>query len=298
MADSNGNGIPLRAAPEGEPRRLPQLDILRGIAIVLVLFHHSLVLPGDRGFLRIPYNTIAAFGWSGVDLFFVLSGFLIGGILFREIQREQSLQVGRFLIRRAFKIWPGYLVLVAYAYIGHMRHGHPLEVIRTYWANLLHLQNYFLNIRFHTWSLAVEEHFYLLLPVLLGALAASSISTLRRFFLPIALLIMGIIALFRSIHGIFWPFTFETHMYPTHLRLDSLLAGVCIAFCATFHAEKFDRLKQHRVLLMIVGLVLLVPMTMLDIERSLFAHTAGLTLLYAGYGCIMIAVLGVTPGQG
>ena len=94
--------------------RLPQLDLLRGVAILLVLGHHGAVLPDKAGMLRPVAMLWHRLGWTGVDLFFVLSGYLIGGLLLAEIRASGRLAVGRFLARRAFKIWPGFFAYLAF----------------------------------------------------------------------------------------------------------------------------------------------------------------------------------------
>lgn len=77
--------------------RLREIDFLRGIAIVLVLFRHTFL-----------FRYTITMGWIGVDLFFVLSGFLVSGLLFKEYIKYGYLRPGRFLIRRGFKIYPVY----------------------------------------------------------------------------------------------------------------------------------------------------------------------------------------------
>ena len=77
--------------------RLRELDFLRGIAIILVLFRHQVVS-----------DFIGKMGWVGVDLFFVLSGFLVSGLLFKEYLKHGNIKPKRFLIRRGFKIYPVY----------------------------------------------------------------------------------------------------------------------------------------------------------------------------------------------
>jgi peptidoglycan/LPS O-acetylase OafA/YrhL len=84
--------------------RLSQLDVLRGVAILLVIGRHPVVEATAAGRIAPLANLWYHFGWTGVDLFFVLSGFLIGGLLFAELRRTGRLNVSRFLIRRAFKI--------------------------------------------------------------------------------------------------------------------------------------------------------------------------------------------------
>src|ERR1051325_7889657 len=85
-------------------QRNQSLDVLRGVAVLLVIAYHY------------PYFSIMKIAWIGVDLFFVLSGFLISGLLFLEIQRTGSIRIGRFLLRRGFKIYPAfyfYILLTA-----------------------------------------------------------------------------------------------------------------------------------------------------------------------------------------
>src|SRR3990167_6747089 len=88
--------------------RLVQLDILRGIAVLLVLGRHiPMTQEPVRGFLGWWMRA----GWTGVDLFFVLSGFLVSGLLFQEYKRHGDIRLGRFFIRRGLKIYPAFYVL-------------------------------------------------------------------------------------------------------------------------------------------------------------------------------------------
>ena len=134
------------------------LDALRGIAIMLVVLFH----------LDVPVFRTG--GWIGVDLFFVLSGFLISGLLFREWTTTGTINIPRFYIRRGFKIYPPFYVLLAVTVaVNLVAPGIPSfpVTVRTAFAEATFTQNYFQGIWGQTWSLAVEEHFYLLLPVVL-----------------------------------------------------------------------------------------------------------------------------------
>ncbi len=147
--------------------RLASLDALRGVAILLVLLHHPVLPFSSGGFLAPVVSTTYRFGWTGVDLFFVLSGFLVGVLLLRELKDYGRVDVRRFLTRRAFKIWPSYLLLIAcvFALTSAVEPPHDAaKAFRHLVPNLLHVQNYWLSPRVQTWSLAVEEHFYLILP--------------------------------------------------------------------------------------------------------------------------------------
>src|SRR5690348_15557275 len=86
--------------------RQPGLDLLRALAVVLVVFYHG----GLFGF-RLPFH-VDRFGWIGVDLFFVLSGYLIGGQLLAPFVRDRSIELGRFYLRRALRIMPAYFAVL------------------------------------------------------------------------------------------------------------------------------------------------------------------------------------------
>lgn len=83
------------------------LDLLRAIAVVMVLMRHLPILP-ENGFVSVILNTIVQGGWIGVDLFFVLSGYLVAGLIFKEWQQTGHFNACRFLIRRGLKIYPAF----------------------------------------------------------------------------------------------------------------------------------------------------------------------------------------------
>src|SRR6478609_2723951 len=100
------------ATPNGEVR-WPGLDVLRAIAVMLIICRHfeNFAAPGSAFDLFLTGTMWV--GWAGVDLFFALSGFLIANLLFEEFRASGSVRWGRFLTRRAFKIYPGFYVLIA-----------------------------------------------------------------------------------------------------------------------------------------------------------------------------------------
>jgi len=161
-----------------KPARIPALDGIRGLAICLVLWWHVLVLP-LYGFLpnhRLVswFLSLGRFTWSGVDLFFVLSGFLIGGILLDAAR--SSTYFTTFYIRRAYRILPLYwaMLILTLAVYGTKGWGFAKVAAELSWF-LLFLQNfrvvakgaYAFSGLGMTWSLAVEEQFYLTLPVVI-----------------------------------------------------------------------------------------------------------------------------------
>src|SRR5689334_22886162 len=143
--------------PQKGARRLVVLDGLRGIAILLVLGRHA--GPGLR--------PLWEFGWMGVDLFFVLSGFLVSGLLFHEYRRHGRIRPFWFLGRRGFKIYPAFYFLLLVTWLL----GRRFIPGRYFVYEALFVQNYFGFIWNQTWSLAVEEHFYFGLTLTAWALA-------------------------------------------------------------------------------------------------------------------------------
>ncbi len=283
-----------------------QLDVLRGIAILLVLGSHYVIGPKQAGWLRIPATLLARFGWTGVDLFFVLSGFLVGGLLMRELRLYGKLDVRRFLIRRGFKIWPIYylylLVLGIMMLAGVSRPPEPLYQLLS--PNLVHLQNYNIwhmpydgsPIAGHTWSLAVEEHFYLLLPLLLLFIGRSGKRGLA--WIPWIAIGLDVICLALRLRLTGEPYRPWTQQTPTHLRIDSLFTGVLLAYWYHFQPEFFARLTRHRLILVVCGLLLVSPMAVLPLEEKPFVSTYGFTLLSVGYACLLLACVSTPIGEG
>jgi peptidoglycan/LPS O-acetylase OafA/YrhL len=273
-----------------------QLDVLRGVAILLVLCSHAVSLHEHSGWAEPLVKIVQTGGWTGVDLFFVLSGFLIGGLLFKEINRDGTLDARRFLVRRAFKIWPVYFVFLAVMIVRSVRHAPSVWAgVRPLLPNLVHLQNYFgppeLTPWTHTWSLAVEEHFYLALPLILLALCRfGKVSWIPAMTLVVAL---GCLAL-RLPH---WnqPYTRLLVYTPTHLRADSLFFGVLLAYAYHLRPALLAFVPRARLALLACGLALIAPSFIWGLFTPL-AYTIGFTLNYLGYGCILIACVDARSG--
>lgn len=269
-----------------QAHRLASLDVLRALAILLVLGRHwPEVGDLEPGWL---FDTWKRGGWVGVDLFFVLSGFLIGGLFFREHARHGRLDPLRFLIRRGFKIYPGYYALLAFTLVLGVA-NRPV----TPWTALceaLYLQNYLDGHWYHTWSLAVEEHFYLLLPLILLLLLR------RRGGAPFAgigavtaLAVGGCLLTRMSLVTTTHP---GAILAPTHLRIDGLLVGVYVAYVHHRHPSRFASLRPGvRVVLGVAGALCLVPCFRLTLGLVPFVLTLGLTLNALGSALLLIAFL-------
>src|SRR5438876_4889931 len=108
--------------------RVVQLDALRAIAVLLVLGHHMPACPRDLNYpLALFTEQWKQCGWAGVDLFFVLSGFLVSGLLFREYQKYGTIKLPRFLARRGLKIYPAFYVLLLTTIAVYVVTGRTLE---------------------------------------------------------------------------------------------------------------------------------------------------------------------------
>src|SRR4051812_22693033 len=164
------------AGPSTAPRsHIPSLDGVRGLAIAIVLVHNAtFILHGNHATLPKVAAAVAAAGWLGVQLFFVLSGFLITGILFDTRTRPQFFRT--FYARRTLRIFPLYYVFLAGALFIVPLLANVADWHATAWRNQFFFWTYTSNWAnpfghdipglSHFWSLAVEEQFYLLWPVI------------------------------------------------------------------------------------------------------------------------------------
>jgi len=247
--------------PSRTTRREIELDFIRGIAVLMVLaFHyrpHNLLVTSP------VLNRMQSFGWTGVDLFFVLSGFLVGGLLMKEWRLTGSVDSPTFLKRRAFKIWPGYYAFLLVVALFHVR---PLSSFL--WQNLLNIQNYIPSSLSHTWSLAVEEQFYLALAAVLALWTARNWrpATLVTTCITLAVCIEALRAVL-CLHG------HPVYFY-THTRLDGLLLGVALAAVYNFWPTWFQKLQQQRLALLTI---VAVGLWRLYVDRDAYPEPDALT---------------------
>ena len=155
VIDQPGGPAALEKSVTPPDKRLLGLDILRFVAVSFVLFRHaqSFNCPPDSSFWCVWVQKIADalgnVGWVGVDIFFVLSGFLISGLLFREWQQRYEVSLGRFLLRRGLKIYPSFwFFLMRMVLLAEIQHR-PIDG-RGLLGELLFLQNCWANLFFHT----------------------------------------------------------------------------------------------------------------------------------------------------
>jgi peptidoglycan/LPS O-acetylase OafA/YrhL len=233
-------------------------DILRGLAILLVMSWH---MPWTEYPPLFQHNK--NFGWLGVDIFFVLSGYLIGTELLKPVQAGRAPDLRIFYLKRAFRILPVFwLILAIYALSPILRERESLSPL---WRYLTFTLNFGLDARTfgtftHAWSLCVEEHFYLILPAL--------VLILRRFRMPwpaIALAASVLVGGMVLRHHIWsgWhatsdnAVTFFTRLYyPSYNRLDGLLIGVCMAALRLFYPVAWARFVRPVLTLPLAALCL------------------------------------------
>jgi peptidoglycan/LPS O-acetylase OafA/YrhL len=284
--------------------RLRQLDVLRGIAVMLVLFrHHPGPEPGVTASVRIVGETLQRMGWIGVDLFFVLSGFLVSGLLFGEYRAHGGLWVGRFLARRGFKIYPAFYLLLMVTWLMQRYGGDaaPTDAATLFRNEAFYLQNYLGGVWNHTWSLAVEEHFYLLLPIILMVtVAPAAVDPFRRTAVVLLGLCLAILsARIATVHA---PYDFLTHLFPTHLRIDSLLWGVLLAYLFHFRDRAWlPWLRRHALIVMPIAALLVTPAFRDDVGSSIVLGTWGLTSIALGFTLLLaltLAAAGAREGAG
>lgn len=296
---SNGRGrmrIPWKsrgARQRTTVSRIPQLDLLRAVAILLVIGRH-LGITKPEGMVGVFAEGWYRVGWMGVDLFFVLSGFLIAGLLINETKKRESLDIRRFLVRRGMKIYPlyflfvGYIILapVAKAVVNSEGVGTVFsDQISTHWPNLFFIQNYvdYGSIG-HLWSIAVEEHFYLLLPLVVAVIGYHHAKKL------IWVGVAGVFAFLAfRIFSVATGDRYSTYVVATHLRLDGLLFGVALRAALEFYPERFARIRRWRVPLFIFGLACWAPMVFVPVD-SAFTRTVGLTLTLLGAAAFLLAL--------
>jgi peptidoglycan/LPS O-acetylase OafA/YrhL len=163
----------------------------------------------------------------------VLSGFLVGGLLVKEWRLRGRIDAKQFLIRRGFKIWPQYYsFLLLMVLVGH-------RGLSKLWGNFLNIQNYTGSVP-HTWTLAVEEHAYLLLT---GGMALAAIRGMRvrTMFVLLVVASAAVIALrfLLAAHG-------YVTFFRTDTRIDGIFYGVMLAIIYHYRPEMFSRLQSWR----------------------------------------------------
>lgn len=276
--------------------RIPALDGLRGLAILLVMMHHF-ALYGDMQPERQMerwIGRVAGAGWIGVDLFFVLSGFLITGILLDT--KRQGHFFRTFYMRRVLRIFPLYYACLVIVFWVAPAVVPPSAAYQSLLMDQHWYWSYLTNVRIalwswppfyligHFWSLAVEEQFYLFWPLVVYRLRRRTLAVFCIAILPFSLLI-------RTGLGIF---DYRTAAYVLTLaRMDTLAVGALIALLLRSHT---DRRRLLRVSLLVIALaaaaILLQFLRKLRLSTNDAAvYTLGFPVLALFFGAMLIVLL-------
>lgn len=278
--------------------RIHGLDTLRSCAILLVLmFHYMVFVSGQPSF-----GLLSEIGWIGVDLFFVLSGYLIGNQIFSAMNKEAGFSLPTFYARRALRTLPNFYVVLAIYFLFPVEAGG--NALTPLWKFLTFTQNF--NLRTgtafsHAWSLSIEEQFYVVLPLL----AIVCLQTLKssRLMWAVVISAMGAAALMR-----WWMWRgvvenlgdYYVHIYySTWCRFDELLPGVALALLKNFHADWWRRVTRQGQLSLFCGSVLTVFAIYLFVAYPYvrgvgfnpWVTTLGYTLLSGGFALLCLSAL-------
>ncbi|MEZ0602671.1 acyltransferase family protein [Paraburkholderia sp. IW21] len=261
--------------------RAIELDFVRGIAIIAVMGFHFHAVHTGNFLIQIVEYPLKNFGREGVNLFFTLSGFLVGGLLLRQYAETGHVDARRFIIRRIFRIWPAYYVLIAF----HVVAGrHPWSTFLV--QNLTHLQNYLGTSISQTWSLAVEEHFYLVLPALLLLFARWRLGAWTIISLLSGVCVVVLIARCFAVAG----GNLEGAFAYTQYRLDSLLIGVILSAIYWMKPGVYQQLAKRKWLL-IGSVVLLCLWLAFATKHIALDESIGYTIQAIGFAALIVLVL-------
>lgn len=266
---------------------------MRGIAVMLVLCSHH--------WFFTPVNNM---GWIGVDLFFVLSGFLVSGLLFSEYIKYGNIRPKLFLIRRGFKIYPLFYfsIFVSIIFLVFLPDMYFFPDSKILFLNsngilvgsvieVFFLQSFFYGFWGHHWSLSVEEFFYFFLALFLFLMIKKKKLQDHKLFLRVGLLIFSLCFILRIISNSLYPSSM-INFTGVHLRIDSLFAGVMISY---FYYFKYDGLNslylKYRKLIWVLAIPLISFTPFYIVTDSFFIKTIGFTLIYISFSFLLLTFL-------
>jgi peptidoglycan/LPS O-acetylase OafA/YrhL len=237
----------------GDLRRSTILDQLRSCAILLVITFHVVQMSPT------PLSDLAGitqYGAYGVDLFFILSGWLIGGIYWREMKAFGQVDTRRFWLRRWMRTLPSYFVALVLSWLA----VYWMRSERFDWHYIVFMQNYYERIPFFlvSWSLCIEEHFYLAAPLVAAILI---ISTPKHIlWLP------WVVFIFLSLGFRYFewkglaPSDFGYSMTATHLRLDGLVLGFGLSYLPVFAPGAFKAAAKSSIYVVPLAVIALIAL--------------------------------------
>ena len=267
------------------PNRISSVDFFRGIAVLAVVLFHF------KGFMP--------FGYLGVEIFFVISGLLVGGLLTKDLNNQKPIHFFKFFLQRGFKIWPSYymfLLLGTGVAVLLYRESHPDQIIPLWDLKryVFFYQNYtggpFHWSFDHVWTLCVEEHFYILLPILyifIQYIFPTHKQKNALFVFVIGVIISGIILK----HCSYFFTNSRDVIASTHNRIDALGWGVLLNLIITFFSEKV-KIKKVQVYATCIGMCIFAAAIIgsLYSNNSLFYKMYLHTLIPFAFALILLGV--------
>lgn len=279
------------------PVNVEALDGLRGIAILMVLCcHFHAILDSDPKFDELtPWgfvNKLLLRGFLGVDLFFVLSGFLITSLLFKTSIQNPFKSMRHFYIRRILRLFPALFALLFVSFIVSYFEKFPMkEQWTTTWPAILFISNWNLKWHFlhiqsdvgHLWSLAVEEQFYLIWPSILMTLRYFRSPRWTYFLVSTSLVALVVIHRFQLWNANEpWLFLYSR----TDTRVDSMLVGCLVAFTYRYFQINTRVLK----ILGAIATIVVLPLAYRYAGGTQgFLYEGGFTLFAVLFGLIILA---------
>ena len=268
------------------------LDTLRALAIGLVFVYHYMVFVSHEP----TFGWASVVGWVGVDLFFVLSGYLIANQLFAGIRRGQALSLKAFYARRALRTLPVFwLVLAAYFLFPSVMGGRTPPPL---WSFLTFTQNFNLQpgtAFSHAWSLCIEEQFYLVLPLLLVLGLRFGSRRAHGWALLVLLMVVGIAS-----RAVLWMAYGRESVgnidgyhpniyYATLGRFDEFLPGIAVAMLKNFHPAQWQRVTRHGHVVFGLGVAASAVM-LYAVHRHYYVDGYGYSFFMTAFGYSLIAM--------
>lgn len=236
--------------------RINGLDTLRAFAIIIVLLFHYMVVVTQEN----TFGYVTRIGWMGVDLFFVLSGYLIGNQLLSALKSREDFSIKTFSIRRLLRTLPNYYFVLALYFI------FPTALAGSETASILSFLTFTQNSEFrpgvtfsHSWSLCIEEQFYFIFPTLFLLLAARKHSIILMWASLIIGMITGLAVRLYMLNHYGGSSTnvrdyYQHIYYSSFTRFDELLPGIMIAMIKNFHPTLFQRLQKKSNAILVAGI--------------------------------------------
>jgi peptidoglycan/LPS O-acetylase OafA/YrhL len=268
-------------------KRIANLDLIRAVAILAVVVYHTVQMVGRDGFISIAKYTHV--GQYGVDLFFVLSGFLIGQLYWHEQIERGRVDIPRFILRRLLRTYPPYAIALVFSFLPVWLSRHQAFDF----GYLFFLQNYDDRIPFFlvSWSLCIEEHFYIFLPFVLYGLRRLKPARVLAVLLALATVSLILrLLLVRFTDNL--PFGY--YLTATHFRFEGLVLGVAAAHIFTYFPHISHWLARPLCNLVILALsALLVPIA--PALPTSFMYYVGPSLIALIFSLLVLSLVSSKP---